>query len=278
MRFIVCIIAVTSYAALQAQGGPNVFGPDPCDGLMRNDLTVKLPVAYQYVREANVVWSKQVWREMDLREKQNHVFYFPLQYQPCRFSLIQIINRHILKGDITAFEDESFYKPLTPSRLMQLIRPAEEVVSIVYDEKGNEYPDTLQVTDSLSLLGRVIKVRIKEDWFFDAATSKLEVRISGMAFYSYIEEKEAFRELFWIYFPAARKFLSMYKAFNAANESDLNSFDDLFLKRQFSSRIVKESNVYDREVADYCRGLDAVLESDRIKRSIFTWEHDLWDY
>ena len=51
-----------------------------------------------------------------------------------------------------------------------------------------------------------------------------------------------------------------------------------FIKRFFSSRIVKESNKYDRKISEYKQGLDALLESEKIKEEIFNLEHDLWEY
>jgi hypothetical protein len=56
------------------------------------------------------------------------------------------------------------------------------------------------------------------------------------------------------------------------------SFDDLFWKRNFSSYINKESNVFDRSVSPNYEGLDALLESERIRNEIFLFEHDLWDF
>jgi hypothetical protein len=36
--------------------------------------------------------------------------------------------------------------------------------------------------------------------------------------------------------------------------------------------------VYDRKIADYARGVDGLLEAERIKDDLFTLEHDLWHY
>jgi len=36
--------------------------------------------------------------------------------------------------------------------------------------------------------------------------------------------------------------------------------------------------VYDRTIERYSKGIDALLESDRIKNDIFRWEHDLWHF
>ena len=56
------------------------------------------------------------------------------------------------------------------------------------------------------------------------------------------------------------------------------SFDDLFWKRMLQSYIVKSSNLYDREIDSYKAGVDALLESERIKEQIFIFEHDLWNF
>ena len=46
----------------------------------------------------------------------------------------------------------------------------------------------------------------------------------------------------------------------------------------FSSTIIKEANVFDRNINQYMIGLDALLEANRIKDEIFNLEHDLWEY
>ena len=55
------------------------------------------------------------------------------------------------------------------------------------------------------------------------------------------------------------------------------SFDDLFWKRDFNSYIHKESNVYDRTLSPNWKGVDALLESEKIKGEMFLMEHDLWN-
>jgi hypothetical protein len=55
------------------------------------------------------------------------------------------------------------------------------------------------------------------------------------------------------------------------------SFDDLFWKRDFNSYIHKESNIFDRTVSPNWKGIDALLESEKIKGEMFRLEHDLWN-
>jgi hypothetical protein len=84
--------------------------------------------------------------------------------------------------------------------------------------------------------------------------------------------------LFWVYFPACRPYFAINDVYNFKNDSERRSLDDIFWKRQFASAIVKESNVYDRFINEYQKGIDALVESDNIKGQIFKWEHDLWNY
>ena len=61
---------------------------------------------------------------------------------------------------------------------------------------------------------------------------------------------------------------------NAQQRSYLGDFE----KRMFGSRVLQESNIMNRGVTDYMVGLDALLESDRIKEEIFNIEQDMWEY
>ena len=47
-----------------------------------------------------------------------------------------------------------------------------------------------------SIYERVIKFRVKEDWFFDRQKSTLEVRIVGLAAIEYNAERDYYRELY----------------------------------------------------------------------------------
>jgi hypothetical protein len=52
----------------------------------------------------------------------------------------------------------------------------------------------------------------------------------------------------------------------------------LFWKRRFNATIYKESSVYDRKVETYRTGIDALMESQKIKEDMRTIEHDVWNF
>ncbi|MBK9193189.1 MAG: gliding motility protein GldN [Crocinitomicaceae bacterium] len=128
----------------------------------------------------------------------------------------------------------------------------------------------------------IVQYRLKEDWFFDKERSVLDVRIIGICPVTYKKDDTGniigFNELFWLYFPECRYVFQNFFVQNKDNDAQRMSFDDLFWKRMFQSYIVKTSNIYDREIDSYKAGVDALLESERIKDEIFTFEHDLWNF
>ena len=123
---------------------------------------------------------------------------------------------------------------------------------------------------------------VKEVWFFDRNYSRMDVRIFGLCpIREYLDEsgEVVWRQTFWINYPEAINLLARYEVFNAGNDAQRRSFDDIFIKRYFGSYIVQEANMYDnRSIESYAVGVDARLESERIKNEIFNFEHDLWEF
>lgn len=59
------------------------------------------------------------------------------------------------------------------------------------------------------------------------------------------------------------------------------TFDQILNSRRFNSVIYKEENVYgDRDIKDYMKenAQNQLLESDRVKDKIRSFEQDMWNY
>lgn len=278
MKQYILAILVCLSLGLSAQQG--VFQPgDYRDGIYDKENAVNRRfIPYTYLREADVTWEKRVWREIDMREKVNQPLYYPVEIVNGRMSLFQVLAKYILNGQLYAFQDQEFLIPFEITAIKDKLKKCDSLSQSSFDETGNEVITKVFQCDSTTIYRQIRAYQLKEDWFFDRQKSVLEVRIIGMGVYTYDEDKEAMREQFWVYFPACRPFFAKHEVFNTKNDSERRTFEDIFWKRQFNSKIVKESNVYDRSVSEYSKGIDALLESDRVKNDIFRWEHDLWHF
>ncbi len=277
-------LAVFFITALNAKAQPGVFQPgDYRDGIYdKENSTNRRFIPYTHLREGDVNWEKRVWRKLDMREKQNQQLYYPTEAVTSRISLMQLILKYILSGQIIAFVDEEFLQPYELSAIRNKIVIQGDTVDVeeFLPDGSSVMVRKPGVVDSTWIYGNFTSLDLKEDWFFDKQKSVLEVRILAMGFNALKPGKEDIGEfnMFYTYFPACRPFFAKHEVYNAKNDAERRTFEDIFWKRQFSSIATKETNVYDRAIDRYSKGIDALLESDRIKNDIFKWEHDLWHF
>ncbi|WP_371566194.1 hypothetical protein [Pedobacter sp. AJM] len=77
----------------------------------------------------------------------------------------------------------------------------------------------------------------------------------------------------------AREILTKKRLVNTNNDACTLSFDDFFIRRLFSSYIVKESNPGDDKLRDIIADpKQRLYESERIKKSVLDYEQGLWEY
>jgi gliding motility associated protien GldN len=241
------------------------------------------PMSTVYVREADMMWSKRVWRVIDLREKMNLPLYYPIEPTPCLMSLFDVLKSAVLKGDLKAYANPVFDDEFTSEMTKEEVNKMMVSWDSTHQVENVNNPGEMITTPLKKELtaGNIMQYWIKEDWFFDKQRSVMEVRIVGICplVQKLSEDGDVIglKPLFWIYFSDARPYLARAASFNFHNDAERMSYDELFVKRKFSSYVYKESNVYNRSIAEYKQGLDAQLESEEIKEDIFKYESDLWN-
>jgi gliding motility associated protien GldN len=263
----------------------------------KEHIPKKDPIPYPFVREADVMWEKVIWRMINLREKMNHPYYFPTKPIGDRKSLtstlLEALEHPVPGHPVFA------YKPLMNYEFEQPMNLEDVYKSLDVDTLREPVVDSITGATVLKFVGvdirlnDVTRLLIKEKWFFDRKYSTLQVRIIGicpMRVYPMTITDQVTgmtvptgdinqRLLFWVYYPEVRFYLARQETFNPHNDAQPISFDDMFNQRLFSSYIYKESNVFnDRPINSYAKGMDAMFESERVKQSVFEFEHDLWEY
>jgi len=302
LQTIALLIVTTAFGQLPSTGVS--IESNVLDGVyVQEHIPTKQVIQYTHLREADVMWAKRVWRRIDIRQKMNHPLFFPEEPISDRMSLWDVIKYGVLEeGSLTIYDldisaDDQFRFPVKPTngnindpayreRLMSFFGSSVQI-PVGYDEDGEPLTDdetgdplmkdTTQEYETREIVG----YEIKEDWFFDKQRSVMDVRIIGISPLIYgrnpvTDEIVNYQNLFWLYFPECRYVFQNFFVYNPQNDAMRMSFDDLFWKRQFESYIKKESNVFDRKINPTWDGIDALLESEKIKEEMFIIEHDLW--
>jgi len=237
------------------------------------------PLSYGYIDDRDILWSKIVWEFVDLNQKINLPYYFPIDTANIsndRRSLFDTMMKAIKQKKIeNVYSDSFFTSKVTQSEI------DEKLINI---RTSGNYADTFRIQTE-DIEGYMMKGM----WYFDKRQGELKYRLIALAPMGKdvltlglpdVEDDNLY-ELFWIFYPEAREVLHEAKVFNPKNVSQPISFDHLLNARRFSSVIVREENIYgNRQISDYIRGnsLFQLLEADRIKENIRDREIDMWNY
>lgn len=280
MKKIIAIIvfAIVAFGFATQLSAQAALDKNPNEGLYEQNATgYQKPMAYTSIREADVMWRKRIWREIDFRQKMNQVFFYPTETHYNWTNFITILMQAMENGDIQAYEVDPNKDQLdTPYRSDEIKNKYFEKTQL--DDDGNlivdENGDPL-ITKSYDV---VKKLRIMEDWYFDKQRSELKVQILAIC-PTMVDGQGNSEGLFWVsYNHNTREILAKSNFFNSANPGAPKNYDEIFMKRMFDSYIYKEENPYDRKINHYAQGEAALWESERIKQEIIDFEQNLWEY
>ncbi|NPA46768.1 MAG: gliding motility protein GldN [Chlorobi bacterium] len=292
LLYIVLLVFVTG--SMQAQinilnaSKPQEIGK-PTPQQIKEDHSRPLP--YPYTDDKDVLWSIQVWEKIDLDERFNLPLYYPtdsLHSSPGQVSLFDALMAGIKSGEITeVYVDDYFTEKLDSSALKEAMFFTDTMEAGIDQYNYEGKVDEEYIRHFKIQAADVEEYHIRGVWYFDAKYGELRYRLIGIAPVVYDLRARAkgmdaeLIELFWIFFPDARKTLHKYYAINPRNAAKPLNYDHMLNGRFFTTIIYKTSNEYgDRSIRDYIHddALKQLLESNKIKEMIRDYEEDQWNY
>ena len=267
---------------------------------------------FVFSRTDDVVWSRVVYRVIDLRYRQNFQLYFPVNPEDKEYkNMFRLILDAIIDGmPVYAVVDNQVKPDFSPeSRIL----PSQLTTILMYSEIGKDYSEIenhydMQTSDEMlihydSVSGKMsfhsyqfkdfvknqFKYLIQEVIYFDKHTCTLNRKLMAIApMYapniSSVEpgqEEQALLEqrLFWIAYDHLRPYLAKQYLIPQINETKRVTYEEFFQKRLYTSYIIGEDNMYDRMILDYCHTeKEAKQEQARMENELLTFEQDLWEY
>jgi gliding motility associated protien GldN len=256
------------------------------------------PLPYGYVHDRDVLMGKTIWEFIDIDERINFPLYYPIDTNFVgkeRRSLFDVLVKNIKSGKITEVYADDYFNRKKTFKDMESSFTYIDTIPAGIDEYNNfidDYKSGRKVLDPQYINKKELDAsyisgyKIKGYWYFDKRQGELKYRLIALCPVT-PEAKEAGNDnadvidLFWVYFPAVRDILHEAKAFNDKNSAMPITFDHLLNSRRFNGEIYKEENVYgDREIQQYMKdnAQNQLLESERVKEKIRSFESDMWNY
>ena len=308
----VCLIifALVGFATTQAQYQVNSFFDNM--GIVRLETQELSETADTLVskfhRADDIVWSRVVYRIIDMRFKQNYQLYNPVSSEDPQYKSLFLVMLNAIKDGMDVYEKSSEVGDIKPYFNLPPM-PREMIPTILNTDRTGELSDGNIATSEYMLLNydsttnemrfnnytykgfvrNQLKYMIQEIVFFDKHYSRLYSKIMAIApmhsdnttYYEGQPIMEALygQILFWVPCDGFRKYMAQQYVMQSDNDSKRVTYDDFFLKKLYTSYVIGASNVYDRMIPDFATTPEAIAkEQERIEWELLSAEQDLWEY
>ena len=241
--------------------------------------TLQFPTAVPMPED--VVWRRDIYRQLDLLKDENAPMYYPVQPVGRQVNLFTYLFRLVLTGRVPAYAyrtdlggSESFEKE---DKLE--VKSMLEDQSIYFEEKDGR----LVVQDSDVPSAEVTRYFIKESVYFDQRTGTFSTRVTALCPVlmrtsdDFSSEATPF-PLFWVNYDDVASWLSRLPMMgsNLNNVSNLTA-NDFFTMNHYKGKIYKTNNLQGRVLASYCKDDSALVkEQKKIEKQLADFEGNIW--
>ena len=186
-KYTLLLVAVSLFSI---EGNAQVHNVLDGAYVKETNLTKRV-IPYPHLREADVMYFRRIWQEMDLKQKINHPYYYPVEPIMDRKNLFDVIRDGLLvEGSLVAYspgpagDNDEFTLPLTTDSIYNILNP------IQYNKQWDDDGELIGTTQTRRPIEseNVTRYRLKEDWIWDRQRSERYVRIIGVAPTDTVEE------------------------------------------------------------------------------------------
>ena len=240
-------------------------GTQQSQGMTRR-MQISYPVALDMPEE--VVWRRDIYRELDLNDDANAGLYYPVQPQGKQLNLFTYIFKLAQNGYIPIYE----YSVANDGN-DDFSDAAKVKFKTVLDDKHIFYEEQdgkLKVDNSDIPSQEVMKYYLKESAYYDQGNATFHIKPLALCPIMMREDDfggEATQyPLFWVKYSDLEPFLSRQTVMTSnVNNAAVMSMDDYFTLNKYKGKIYKTNNMLGKTLAQIAGG-DSTKLSDEQKR------------
>lgn len=245
-------------------------------GQMTRRAQLMFPTAIEMPED--VVWRRDIYREIDLMQDANAGLYYPVEPVGRQLNLFTYVFKLALNGYIPVYEyrldgNEAF----TDSARVQ-IKTVLDNYHIFYEEQDGK----IRVDNSDIPSAEVKSYYLKESAYFDQANSSFHRKV--IAFCPVMTRDDDFGgepskyPLFWVRYSDVEPFLTRQEVMTSdLNNAATMTLADYFTLNRYEGKIYKTNNMLGRTLAQYCTTDSALTkEQKRIEAELAKFEKNIF--
>lgn len=227
---------------------------------MRAQLTY--PTALDIPEE--IVWRRDIYRELDLTDNANVGLYYPVEPQGKQLNLFTYIFKLAQNGYIPIYEYPTDGSDRFSDDARIDMKTVLDNYHIFYEEKNGR----LKVDNSDMPSADVRKFYLKESAYYDQANSSFHIKVQALCPVMLREDDfggEATQyPLFWVKYSDLEPFLNRQTIMSSSlNNAATMSMDDFFTMNSYKGKIYKTSNAQGKTLLQLCGGDEEKLSAEQ---------------
>lgn len=251
-----------------------------------NNMTTRAQISFptEAKMAEDVVWRRDVYRELDLNDDANAGLYYPTEPVGTQMNLFTYLFKLIMAGPrhggiaAYSYDVNSGNERFDESLRIQPVKFLDDYH--IFYERGDR---GVHIDDSDIPSAEVKGYFIKESAYFDQVSATFHTKVQAICPVMYREDDfgdgVTKYPLFWVKYDDLAPFLSKQTIMTSnLNNAATMSLDDYFTTNAYRGKIYKTTNMLGKTLAQVAGGDTAKLsrEQSRIEKEIERFEQNVW--
>ena len=226
----------------------------------------------------DVVWRRDIYREIDLNQNANGGLYYPVEPIDKQLNLFTYVFKLALNGYVPVYEYRLDGNELFTDSAKVQMKTILDNFHIYYEEKDGK----VRVDNSDIPSAEVKLYYLKESAYFDQANSTFHRKVLAICPVMLREDdfggEAAKYPLFWVKYSDLAPYLSRQTVMTSnLNNAAMMSMEDYFTLNRYEGKIYKTNNMLGKTLAQYCP-TDSALQQEqkRIEAELKAFEEKIF--
>ena len=246
---------------------------------MTRRMQISYPVALDMPED--VVWRRDIYREINLNDEANSGLYYPVQPQGKQLNLFTYIFKLAQNGYVPIYEysvANDGNDDFSDASKVQL-KTVLDNYHIFYEEDGGK----LKIDNSDIPSQEVMKYFLKESAYYDQGNATFHIKVLALCPVMMREDdfggESAQYPLFWVKYSDLEPYLSRQTIMTSdVNNAAIMSLDDYFTLNKYQGKIYKTNNMLGKTLAQIAGGDTAkyTKEQQRIEAELEAFKNNIF--